>query len=466
MVSLVFFVLFSSKAQSKIDSNRISEYVEQIKNDFNLPGVTVSITDLDSTLYLKHFGKINSNEQILIGSCSKSFTALLVLKLQEKNLLNVRDPVVKHLSWFQYADKNISDQVELLDLIHQTSGIPSIMGRIAVEEDESGSTEKEVDRMLSTLKVQSIPGEYEYSNINYRLLGFIIEKVTGKMYGQALKDEILKPLNLYNTSGFVLEEQYENFPMSYNYFLYYPVIPFVSTYTEDQIPAGHISSTAHDMAIYLRDLSKSYTQNSGVLIDKESAQTLFAPDTRIPSKYAFGWFIQNWQNTEVIFHTGLTEGFNTCMIILSEERKAIFVGINSSVDQAFQIAYGIFHLLVDQEPRKFSKTVFYLIRSIPILVLFLLVVLVNSMMKWKKLNFPVRISKKIWSNIRLVLGIAFGLLWVILFPVLYVTTLAVITEHDPTSGISLVLISVSIILISFLRYFNYQAKIYDQTQPT
>ena len=48
--------------------------------------------------------------------------------------------------------------------------------------------------------------------------------------------------------------------------------------------------------------------------------------------------------------SGLTEGFNTCMIILPEEKKAIFVGINSGVGQAFEIAAGIFHILIDKDP--------------------------------------------------------------------------------------------------------------------
>lgn len=461
LATLIITGFCPSFSQSKIDSARITQYVEQIKDAYNLPGVTVSVTDLESTIYLKQFGKISPREQILIGSCSKSFTALLVLRLQEKKLLDTNDPVVKHLNWFQYANKSMSDKVSILDLIHQTSGIPSIMGRVIVKEDAQQSTEKEVARMLSTLEVQSIPGKHEYSNINYRLLGFIIEKVTGKKFGEVLQDEILSPLNLKSTSGFVLDEDDESFPRSFNYLLYYPVLPFISDYTEDEIPAGYISSKASDMAIYLRDLTKSFTQNSGILIDQDLSNTLFTPDTLNGSKYAFGWFIHNWQNREVIMHSGLTEGFITCMIILPEEEKAIFVGTNSSSGTATEIAAGIFHILIDVEPREFSKTVFYLIRSVPILVMILIVLLGASLIQWKKLKFPVRFSNKVKPNLFLVLGVSFGLLWVILFPILYVTTLKVIIRYDPASGISLVLISVSIILISFLRYFNFQAKNYD-----
>ncbi len=444
-----------SFSQSKIDSDRISGYVKSIKESYNLPGVTVSVTDLESTIYLEHFGKIKPEEQILIGSCSKSFTALLILKLQEKNLLSIDDPVVEYLPWFRYANKSVSDQITIKNLLHQTSGIPHRLGRILVEEDAQGSTKKEIEGMLSGLQIEDHSSQFEYSNINYRLLGFIIEKVTDKEFGEALDEKVLKPVKLMNTSGKVLRENDSGFPMSYNYFLYYPVLPYLSQYTKDEIPSGYISSTASEMAIYLRDITRSYIQNSGVLIDQNTAMSLFQKDSMKGSNYALGWFVDNWQNTDVFYHTGLTEGFNTCMIILPEEKKAIFVGINSGVGQAFEIAAGIFHILIDKDPRVFSKTTFYLIRSIPLLVLVLVLIMIIQLMKWRKSGFPMRLSKKLKPNVLLILGITFGAIWLVIFPILYVTSLKVIIRYDPVSGISLILIAISIILISLIRYFKH-----------
>ncbi len=94
----VFLFSITAFAQSQIDTDRITQFVNQIKDSYNIPGVAVSITDLDSTLYLEHFGKINPHEQLLIGSCSKSLTALLILKLQQKKLLHIDEPVVKYLN--------------------------------------------------------------------------------------------------------------------------------------------------------------------------------------------------------------------------------------------------------------------------------------------------------------------------------------------------------------------------------
>lgn len=445
-------------SQSKIDVDEVTNYVERIKESYNLPGVTVSITDVYTTLYLEHFGKIDNSDQVLIGSCSKSFTALLTLKLQEKGLLNLNDPVVRHLSWFRYADKSQSDKIIIKDLLHQTSGIPSILGRITIEEDSTGSTQKKVESLLSELSFESSLNKFQYSNINYRLLGFIVEKVTGSPYGEVLKKEILDPLGLAHTTGFVLKPEGKGFPRSYNYFLYYPMIPFTSTYYKDQIPEGHVASNAYDMAVYLREHLKGYVDDSGQIMDQDMANALFASKDTTRSNYGFGWFIRNAQHKQVIFHTGLTEGFNTCMIILPETEKAIFVAINSGVDTAFEIASGISRILDNNEPKAYSKTFFYLVRSIPLLVMVLLVIVVLKIKKWRAVNFKMGISKKLVPNLFLLLGLLFGSLWVIVFPVMYQTTLEVIINHDPSSGISLIMIAILIILISLINYFKNQAQ--------
>ncbi|MCA0931800.1 beta-lactamase family protein [Lutimonas saemankumensis] len=455
---LVFFVsILSLNSQTRFDSEKVTNYVEEIKESYNLPGIAVSITDTDKTLYLEHFGKINDNEQLLIGSCSKSFTALLTLKLQDKGLLNINDPVVQYLDWFQYADKNQSDKVIIKDLLHHTSGIPSILGRITIKEDSLGSTKREVKRMLSELSIDTSQNIYQYSNINYRLLGYIVEQVTGSLYGEVLQKEILQPLGLTHTTGFVLKPEDKNFPGSYNYFLYYPVVPYVSSYYKDQIPEGHIASNAEDMAIYLREHLKGYLKDSGQIINQKLSNTLFTPRSQNSFHYGQGWFIRNKENKKIVFHTGLTEGFNTCMIIDPQEEKAIFVAINSGVDTAYEIAAGISNILVGKEPNFYSKTFFYLIRSIPLLVLALIIILGLQFLKWKDLNFSLGLNKKLLPNLMLILGILFGSLWVIIFPVMYQTTLKVIINHDPVSGISLIMIAVLIILISLINYFKKQS---------
>jgi len=457
-IIVIYLQLIPMLAQSTIDSERISAYVEEIKESHNLPGVTVSITDKNSTLYLEHFGKITADEQLLIGSTSKSFTALLTLKLEQKELLNLNDPVVKYLSWFQYEDKSRSDKILIRDLLQQTSGIPSIFGRMTVDEDSTGSTKKSIQKLLSTITLESTEIGYAYSNINYRLLGFIIEEVTGLSFGAALEQNILQPLHLKHTSGFVLSKDSKAFPRSYNYFLYYPILPYTSNYPRDEIPGGYVASNAGDMAIYLREHLKSYVDDSSDLIDKNIAVSLFTPKDLTKSKYGYGWFINNWQNREVFYHTGLAQGFNTCMIVLPTEDKAIFVGINSGVDQAFEIAAGIFHLLIDKEPREFSTLFFYLIRSLPFLAIILITFLIFNVKKWRKKNFRVGLSRKLIPNLLLCLGVIFGSLWVIIFPILYNTTMKVIIDYDPTSGISLIIVACSIILISVINYFNNQSN--------
>jgi hypothetical protein len=75
-------------------------------------------------------------------------------------------------------------------------------------------------------------------------------------------------------------------------------------------------------------------------------------------------------------------------------------------------------------------------------------------MNWKKSHFKIGFSKKFLPNFLLILGVVFGLLWVIAFPIIYNTSLAVIIDYDPVSGYSIIIIAIAIILITIIRYLN------------
>ena len=177
--------------------NEITEFVENKKAFYNSPSIAVAITDQHNTIYLKHFGDAQKGDKYLIGSNSKSFTALLTLLLQEKGKLSIDDPVNKYLDWFEYKNKNISDKITLKNLLQHTSGISTSIGETFIENDTDFNYKNYYAQILKMLEPQDLSEQpYMYSNANYRLLGFVIEHVTGMKFEDCLSTYITKPMNL------------------------------------------------------------------------------------------------------------------------------------------------------------------------------------------------------------------------------------------------------------------------------
>lgn len=229
-----------------------------------------------------------------------------------------------------------------------------------------------------------------------------------------MKSEITDPLGMKSTSGYVTNDIVD----SYQYFLYSSVLPKKIEYHQDNIPEGFVSSTASDMAIYLRELIKAYNSNPNAIIDKKVTDLLFNPNTNNIANYGLGWFIFKRNDLLVVGHDGLNPSFVTDMIIVPELSIGIVLLINSNDVSVWSISNGIFDILVDKQPVAPSRTLFYILRSFPILALIFIVILFFAIRKWKRLHYPIFMDKRILPNFILTIGIAFGLFWVLFFPFL------------------------------------------------
>jgi len=137
------------------------------------------------------------DDVLRIGSTTKTFTAVLVLKLVEEGRLGLDDPLAK---WFPNIPN--AEAITIRDLLNHSSGIPEIIPK-GLMRSILPSTYWTRDQLLQLIagdKPLFTPGsQFSYSNSNYILLGFIVEDITGKPILQLLHERILDPLNLQNT---------------------------------------------------------------------------------------------------------------------------------------------------------------------------------------------------------------------------------------------------------------------------
>jgi CubicO group peptidase (beta-lactamase class C family) len=186
--SLLLLVGTSSYAQaSGVDTNSIDIFLQEKMREGGLPCLSLGIVKDGETLYYKTYGdkySRNAGDSELIfpiGSISKTFTALAIRQLINRAELKENAPVNDYLPGFTTMYQGNEATVTIGQLITHTSGISKLTGGAPYTYNTFYSLEKVVEKSMNITLAHS-PGErYEYSNMNYILLGRILEIITGQV---------------------------------------------------------------------------------------------------------------------------------------------------------------------------------------------------------------------------------------------------------------------------------------------
>lgn len=183
---------------------KVEEILKREVEDQKTPSVNYFIFDQKDLIYkfkkgfsdIKGRQETNDNTTYKAFSVTKTFTALSVLQLAEKNKLCIDDPVKKYLPEFPY-----SAQITIKQLMTHSTGIPNPIPlnwiHLAEEEQTFDRTKFFTQIFRKHNRLNSKPGEkFSYSNLGYVLLGQLIEKVSGLKYEDYVRGNIIKPLDL------------------------------------------------------------------------------------------------------------------------------------------------------------------------------------------------------------------------------------------------------------------------------
>ena len=136
-------VAFSQRATTDFDA--IDRYVAAKVRASGVPGFALAIVQGDQVRHLRGFGVADSSGRLvtpqtpfILGSTSKSFTALAVLQLVEGRRLDLDAPVRRYLPWFQVADSTASATITIRQLLHHTSGLSTSTGDQPMRSGDDG----------------------------------------------------------------------------------------------------------------------------------------------------------------------------------------------------------------------------------------------------------------------------------------------------------------------------------------
>ncbi|MCP4147300.1 MAG: beta-lactamase family protein, partial [bacterium] len=318
-VLCLLIVPFQAQGQSDIISpEEIEKKVLEIMEEGKIPGLSLVIIKGDQTVLLKGLGyadlenkkPVTPDTLFELASCSKSFTGLAALKLEEKGHINLDDPVSKYIPWFHGVYEGITyDKITIRQVLHQTSGIASNSVGLIPQASGADALEKTV-RTLEGIELNSIPGTtFEYATMNYDIIGRIVEVVSKKSFEEYMREEILMPLGLNST---IVGVDYENpaalKALGYKIGFFEPRV-YNSPVFRGNNPAGYVVSSGRDIATYLK-LHLGVLDSDFTHLAQKSHQmdTTVPPSMASLPSYGMGWSVSVNGNGQ-ISHAGYNPNF-------------------------------------------------------------------------------------------------------------------------------------------------------------
>ncbi|MEU2267323.1 serine hydrolase domain-containing protein [Streptomyces olindensis] len=288
----------------------------------------------------------DENVQYRIGSITKTFTAVLVLRLRDEGALELGDPLEKHLPGTGVGE------VTVAELLAHTGGL-------AAEtpgpwwERSPGSLRPELADVLGVRPSLSPPGRrFHYSNPGYALLGALVEKLRGDAWEEVLRREVFEPLELHRTS---VRPQA---PYAGGWAVHPWADVMLHEPTEDlgrMAPAGQLWSTADDLARFAAFLVKGderVLSPESLLEMRTPAAPHEASDVASGYAYCLGMEIRRRDGRSLVGHTGSLPGFLACLMISVEDDVAAIVLANcTSGPLLFPVASDLVRIVAEAEPR-------------------------------------------------------------------------------------------------------------------
>jgi CubicO group peptidase (beta-lactamase class C family) len=373
------FKLFHKTALTKPESRDVSDdaasyhavddYVQQQMKRLNIPGLSLAIVEGDEVVHMRGFGRAHPNGDapapqtpFLIGSLTKSFTALGVMQLVEVGDVDLDAPVQRYLPWFEVADPQASAQITVRHLLNQTSGLSTASGWIPLADfDDSPDAVERQARALSTFELSHPVGSaFEYSNANYNLLGLIIEAVSGQSYADYVQDHVFAPLDMDHSYTSQATAKENGLAMGHRYWFWLPVAEPDLPMPRGSLPSGQLISSAEDMAHYLIALLNDGRYEDAQILSSAGVAKLYQGVVEhvqmgvSMGEYGMGWYESDIDGNKVAWHTGTVPDFSSYMALLPEQKKGVVLLINADHfmmnPTLAEVGEGVATLLADGRP--------------------------------------------------------------------------------------------------------------------
>ena len=309
---------------SKVDQ-LIKPYVET--NNYS---GSIFVSQNGKTIWSKAYGQMNKTYQLpntvetkfYIASVSMIFTSAAIIKLTEEKKLSLDDPVSKYIPQLKNADR-----LTLHHLMSQRSGIPPIGQNKKVNYDSITKFGHSLEQLIAYFKDDELLFEpnskYNHGRSDYILLAYIIEKVTGRSFGDYLKETIFDPLKMTNTGHSKGEKNIVlNLAAGYAPIGRYDVENADPIDWTSKTGHGSIYSTAEDLGKFANAILHNQ------LLTKESWDKIF---TDYGNQVGYAWFIRPHLDKKRFQMNGRSPGFSSYIGIYPDDKLVVVMLSNNYI---------------------------------------------------------------------------------------------------------------------------------------
>lgn len=366
VLGVIVYVLGTGLLIAAPTTESIDASVLRTLEEFNVPGMSVSVVHGDEVYYSAGRGIIETGKSrrvddrtlFQIGSVTKAFTAAALAILADEGKLGWDDPVIDHLPEFRLYDPWVTREFTIRDLLTHRSGLPLGAGDLLMFPD-GNATADEIIRGLRYLQpTSSFRSEYAYDNLLYIVAGEVLARISGMSYESFVEERLFAPLGMHDCVASA-ERAKRGAELATPHVLIEKELETTTT------RLGHVAAAAGGIACSARSMANwmSFMLNNGKAPDGEQLvstaqfRQLTKPVTLLPvagylsehagtflNAYALGWNVSTFYGQPMLSHGGGVWGMTTFIAVLPEQNLAIF----ASGNQMSAAPRAIVNDLVDQ----------------------------------------------------------------------------------------------------------------------
>jgi CubicO group peptidase (beta-lactamase class C family) len=304
-----------------------------------------------------------------LASVSKPFVATAVVSLAaardaDEPVLDLDAPIIEWVPEFTLADGR-AGEVTARRLLSHSSGLPDVSDYGWHDPQLGDDALSEFARSLSGWRLQAEPGSsYSYSNAGFELLGLLLSKATGTTFENAVRQQVLAPLGMRN-STFLRGEVPARLAASPHVGMPLKVPEGAYPYTRRHAPSSTLHSNLVEMCRWMEahlESADNASDGQWVRLDPGLLDLMWRPVVPVghppfEEQAALGWGVGSYRGHRTLSHSGADPGFGSRFVLVPERRTGVVVLANSNTIPTGSIAMAALDVALADTPLSITSGV-------------------------------------------------------------------------------------------------------------
>ena len=368
---VLFVVIFGCSNPKKVikdndkDFAEIETFLQSLIDTGGVSGITIAITVKQDIAYTNGFGVTNANTKVKLepkhifhtASVSKTFAATAVMQLYEKDKIDINTPLITYLPYFKMKDERYKN-ITIKQMLNHTSGMPDVEDYEweKVISDE-GAAERYTRSLIDSTLISKPGAEFHYSNIAFDLLADLVAKVSGISFEKYVKENILTPLEMKESSFYYpeIKESLRTSPHIGNP----PKVLTVYPYNRMHAPSSTLNTNVLEMSHWaIANMYNGKYKNTQILSPQTHLMMMtptFTTNKERNISICLSWFTYPYKGLTNYEHGGGDDGYKSLLTLIPDKKIGIIILCNSEEIRIYDTRNKIRDILLAKYEKSISQ---------------------------------------------------------------------------------------------------------------